>query len=106
MFFMIKSVFWRSVVALMMPDADVEARRAVAAGARQIAAAAPAAMAAMAAQDFGAADVGAKCVATAHCRVVLTELIRAALAEDAAPDLAPPAKAPIVKPAAKSARAS
>ena len=91
MFFVVKSVFWLSVVALMMPEADIEAGKAVA-GLRQLASvAAPAAL----------ENIAVKCVATAHCRVVLTELIKASLAEDeppAAPQRTPPA-------AAKPARA-
>lgn len=90
MFFVVKSVFWLSVVALMMPEADIEAGKAVA-GLRQLASvAAPAAL----------ETIGAKCVAAAHCRVVLTELIRASLAEDEAPASPRPAR-----PAAKPARA-
>ena len=90
MFFAVKSVFWLSVVALMMPDADIDAAKVVQ-GARQLAAAAaPAAL----------ESVGAKCVATAHCRAVLTQMIRAALEEDAAPAAALRAGPAAAKPAA------
>lgn len=78
MFFVVKSVFWLSVVALAMPGGEIEARKAGAAVVSLARLAAPAA-ALIADQP---ASAGAGCLAANQCRAALTQLIQATLAQD------------------------
>lgn len=80
MFFVAKSVFWLSVVALAMPGGDIEARKAGAAVASLARLAAPAA--ALIADQPASAVAGAGCLAANQCRAALTQLIQATLAQD------------------------
>ena len=72
MFFVAKSVFWLSVVALAMPGGDIEARKAGVAVASFARLAAPAA--AMIADHPASAGAEAKCLAASQCRAALTQL--------------------------------
>jgi hypothetical protein len=96
MFFAVKCAFWLSVVALAMPGAEVETAEARNKIGALAALAAPVAAAALSADASAASAAGAKCIAAEHCRAVLTELIRASFAEDAAPS-----GPPLAKPAAR-----
>ena len=80
MFFVAKSVFWLSVVALAMPGGDIEARKAGVAVAALARLAAPAA--ALIADPSASAGAGPKCLAVSQCRAALTQLIQASLAQD------------------------